>query len=61
MDPYTILINLGLTALQTFLGGIKSIGKAPVEVVAAVQAAVDAVAAHKDDLVTKANLEAQRG
>lgn len=46
-----------------FLGNILSThkDKLPAELVSAVQAAVDSWAAHRDDLVTKANLEAQRG
>jgi hypothetical protein len=35
--------------------------KLPAELVAAAQSAVDAWAAHRADVVTKANLEAQRG
>lgn len=35
--------------------------KLPAELVAAGQAAVDAWAAHRDDVVTQANLESQRG
>lgn len=56
---YAQLIGLGLSFLQQFLGQIKN--HAPVEVVTALQAAVDAVATHYADEITKANLEAQRG
>lgn len=52
-------IDLGLGVLETILSKLKS--QVPVEVVTAMQAAIDALAAHKNDLVTKANLEAQRG
>lgn len=58
---YITLLDLGLGFLQTFLTGLKGAGKAAAPVVAAVQAAIDAVAAHRDDEITKANLEAQRG
>lgn len=56
---YLLLVDTGLSFLQGFLTSMKS-GKAPAEVVAALQAAVDAVAAHKADLLTKANFEAAR-
>ena len=56
---YITLLDLGITFLQSFLGKLSN--KLPAEVVAAVQAAIDAIAAHKDDAITKANLEAQRG
>lgn len=53
------LVDLGVTFLQMFLGKLSN--QVPAEVVAAVQAAIDALAKHKDDLITKAALEAQRG
>jgi len=53
------IVDLGLSFLQMFLGKFKS--QLPAEIVASVQAAVDALAAHKDDLITKQNLENQRG
>lgn len=56
---YITLLDLGISFLQSFLGGLKN--KLPAEIVTAVQATIDALAAHKDDVVTKANLEAQRG
>lgn len=56
---YITLIDLGFAFLQNFLGSLKS--KLPAEVAAALQAALDALAAHKADLLTKANFEAQRG
>lgn len=51
-------VDLALGILETLLGKLKS--QWPTEVATAVQAAIDAVAAHKSDLVTKAALEAQR-
>jgi len=57
---YLSLIDVGLTFLQSFLGGLKT-SKAPADVVAAVQAAVDALFAHKADIISKANLDALRG
>lgn len=57
---YLSLIDLGLGFLQTFLGQLTA-NKAPAEVVAAVQAAVDALFSHKNDVITKVALESQRG
>lgn len=54
------LIDLGISFLLPFLQGLKN-SKVPAGVVAAVQAAIDAIAAHKQDLLTKANFDAQRG
>jgi hypothetical protein len=59
MIDYITLIDLGISFLESFLSGLKN--KLPAEVVAAVQAAVDALAAHKADALTKANFESQRG
>lgn len=56
---YIQLLDLGLGFLQMFLGGLKN--KLPAEVVASIQATIDAIAAHKQDELTKANFEAQRG
>lgn len=53
------LIDLGLGVLETILGRLKS--QVPEEVATAIQAAIDKLAAHKNDLITKANLEANRG
>lgn len=57
---YLTLIDVGLSFLQQFLTGIKG-GKAPSEVIAAVQAAVDALAAHKQDIINKSNIDSLRG
>lgn len=57
---YLTLIDVGLTFLQQFVGGLKT-GKAPAEVIAAVQAALDAIFAHKADIISKSNLDALRG
>lgn len=53
------LIDLGVGFLDMFLSKVKS--NVPQTVADAVQAAADALISHKNDLVTKANLEAQRG
>lgn len=52
------VIDLGLSLIETLLGKLKS--KVPVEVVTSIQAAYDALDAHKNDLITQANLDAQR-
>ena len=53
------LIDLAFAALQTVL---KDHGpKLPAGLIEAIQAAVDAWAEHRSDVVTKAALEAQRG
>jgi hypothetical protein len=57
---YFTLISIGLSFLSQFIGGLKN-GKAPAEVVTAIQSAIDALGAHQNDLITKANLEANRG
>jgi len=56
---YLTLLDLGIGFLQNFLGGLKN--KLPAEIVASIQATIDSLAAHKDDELTKANFEAQRG
>lgn len=57
---YLALIDVGLTFLQQFVGGLKT-GKAPAEIIAAIQAAADALFAHKTDIISKSNLDALRG
>jgi hypothetical protein len=52
-------IDIFLSLLGAGLGTLKN--KLPAEIVAAVQAAYDALEGHKNDLITKADLEAQRG
>lgn len=56
---YLALLDVGLSFLQQFVSGLKS-GKAPAEVVAAVQAAVDALFNHKADIISKSNLDSLR-
>jgi hypothetical protein len=53
------VVTLGLTFLDQFLTQNKN--QLPSQVVQALEAAIAALAAHKDDLISKANLEAQRG
>jgi hypothetical protein len=58
MENYTVFLDLGIGFLNAFLG---SKAKLPVEVIQAVEAAIAALEAHKDDVITKAALDAQRG
>lgn len=53
------LIDLGLGFLQQYLGAIQN--KVPTEVVQSVQKAIDALNAHKGDVITQVNIDAQRG
>jgi hypothetical protein len=59
MNEYQILIDLGLELGKDLLASLTK-AKAPQEVLSAAQAAVDAIAQHQQDVITKANLEAQR-
>lgn len=61
MNPlYVQLITLGLNFLTGFLQGLTT-NQAPAEVVQAVESAVLAMTAHKQDLMSKADWEAARG
>lgn len=53
------VFDLAVAFLEGFLGTLKS--KLPLQVTQAVQAAIDAIIAHKNDPLTKAAFEAQRG
>lgn len=53
------ILGLVLPFVQTFL--TEHGQKLPAEVLGAVQTAYNALAAHRQDLITKADLEAQRG
>lgn len=57
---YLTLIDLGIQFLLPFISGLKG-GKAPAEIIASVQAAVDALLAHKQDIINKSNLDSLRG
>ena len=57
---YLQLVELGIQFLLPLLSSLK-LGKAPVEVVTAVQAAIDALLAHKQDIISKSNLDSLRG
>lgn len=55
-----ILLDLGIALGKELLGSFTK-AKLPQEVLDAAGATVSALEAHKADLITKANLEAQRG
>lgn len=57
--PYGILIDLGFAGVKAAIGAFTK-AKAPQDVLDALQAAEQAIMAHQEDLITKANLEAQR-
>lgn len=55
-----LAIQMGLALLGPLLDGLLK-SSAPKQVIDAVSAAITALEAHKNDLITKAALEAQRG
>lgn len=57
---YLTIIELGIQFLLPFLSSLKN-GKAPAEILASIQAAIDALLTHKADIISKSNLEALRG
>lgn len=57
---YLTLLELGIQFLLPFISGLKG-GKAPAEIIAAVQSAIDALIAHKQDVISKSNIDALRG
>jgi hypothetical protein len=56
---YVSLLNFFITIGMSFLSQTQS--KLPREVLSAVQSALEAISKHRDDSITKANLEALRG
>ena len=59
-DLYGPLLSLGIQFLMQFLTGLKA-AKAPTQVIASVQGAVDSLVEHQNDIISKANLDALRG
>lgn len=53
------LLDMGFGLLELVLSKYKS--KLPAELATAAQSAIDAWAAHRDDVITKDALESQRG
>ena len=61
MKPiYLSLLDIGLGFLNQYISSLTS-SKAPAEVIAAFQAALTALQAHKSDVMSKADWEALRG
>jgi hypothetical protein len=60
MDPYVELLDLGSVFLKQFIESLNK-SKTPGQIIDSVVATVKAIDEHKDDVVSKANLEAQRG
>lgn len=60
MDPYLLLLDLGSTFLKQFVSSLTK-SNAPAQIIDAINATVNAIDEHKNDVVSKANLEAQRG
>ncbi len=56
---YLNLITLGLAFLSAFLDSSRN--KLPAEIIRAVENVIAQLQAHKDDVITKTVLEAQRG
>lgn len=59
-SPYRLFLELGLSFLVSFINKLTK-SNAPGEVITAFRAAYDALVSHRNDVVTKAALEAQRG
>ena len=57
---YLILVELGIQFLTQYLQSVKG-SKLPAEVLAAIQAAIDALINHKQDVINKSNLDSLRG
>lgn len=57
---YITIIDLGIQFLLQYLSGLKG-AKVPAEILASVQAAIDALATHKNDVISKSNLDSLRG
>ena len=60
MNPYVVLLDLGSSFLKQFVGSLTK-SNAPAQIIDAVNGVVTAIDAHKDDVINKANLEADRG
>jgi hypothetical protein len=57
---YLIFIEMGIQFLTQYLQSATG-AKLPAEILAAIQAAIDALVTHKADVINKSNLDAQRG
>jgi hypothetical protein len=62
VNPYILLLDLGISGTKAVLSSIKGAKADNINgLLDAGQSFVDALEAHKNDVITKANLEAQRG
>lgn len=57
---YLVFIEMGINFLTQYLQSAKG-AKLPMEVITAIQAAIDALLTHKQDVINKTNLDALRG
>jgi hypothetical protein len=57
---YLMLIDLGINFLTQYLQSVKG-AKLPAEILVSIQTAIDALVTHKQDIINKSNLDAQRG
>ena len=60
MNPYVVLLDLGSSFLKQFLASLTK-SNAPAQIIDGLTSVVTAIDTHKDDVINKANLEAQRG
>lgn len=56
----TMILDIAIPLIQALLGTLTK-NQAPQYVLSALNAAIDALSQHQNDIVTKAALEAQRG
>jgi hypothetical protein len=54
------ILDLGIQFLLPFISALKGM-KLPAELITSVQAAIDALLVHKQDVISKSNLDALRG
>jgi hypothetical protein len=51
---------MGIQFLLQYLSGLKG-AKVPAELLTSIQAAIDAIVTHKNDVISKSNLDSLRG
>jgi hypothetical protein len=57
---YITLLDMGIQFLLQYLSGLKG-AKVPAELLTSIQAAIDAIVTHKNDVISKSNLDSLRG
>lgn len=57
---YLIFVELGIQFLTQYLQSATG-AKLPAEILAAIQAAINALITHKQDIISKSNLDSLRG